>query len=331
MHYFEVTFLFIVLCCQWCLASKHDNYPYGNPWFYSNATKTSHFARSNRTKEEAEALWEQTLQKPFSMDEFVKILHDYTHCGMYTSEESKSDIINIAIGRTGSGTLKQAFLMNKLPGHHTTYCTALDAQRAGYKAVVVTIRDPVARILSGYQRREDGNPDSNKIENRMFQREFCGEGTDVNFYLDALRDRDHRKHRTALELTYGPTRQSYMIPLSQHYALTDPRLRIRVYYLCTQHLSDDFEELGKMLNWTRPSAARDFYLAEQQNPKKKGGKLRRLGSISGTRSEVKAQEVSPVNVRWIHEEVYKQDYELYIRHCGPHRGKVNYHDGPALV
>jgi hypothetical protein len=298
---------------------KPSEYPYGNPWFFDVGNITS--KKGVRTKEESDRLWAKTLEKPFSMDEFVSILRDYTHCRMRPANTTHASVINLAVGRTGSGTLKQALLINDLPGHHTTYCTALHAQRAGYQAVVLTIRDPAARILSGYQRRAEGATTS-KEENAAFNDEFVGKKKGVNFYLDALRDPKHPKHRIALELTYGRNRQSYMIPIAQYYGLTNPELKIRVYFLCTPTLSDDFENLGKYLNWTKPTAAREFYLTSQK---------RRLGSISNTKSEVAAQTVSPENARWIREVVYKADSELNIRYCGEHRKNISYHDGYSLV
>ena len=315
----------IALCMLGCQGFHYktnpDVYPFNNPWYYKTNEARNFKYRSNRTKEMADKLWQDTINEPFSMKRYVDILWDYRHCRMYTAEEKKSSIINIAVGRTGSGTLKQALIQNGLPGHHTTLCTALDAQWAGYQAVVVTIRDPVARILSGYQRREEGET-SSKIENKMFMANFTGKGKDVNYYLDALRDRHNKMHLTAKQLTYGPSRQSYMIPLAEYYGLTHPELKIRVYYLCTSALSDDFEKLATLLGWPKPSAARDFYLSTQK---------RRLGSISSTKSEIAAQKVSEVNAKWIHEDVYKADSELYMRYCGPHKKEVNYHDGPSLV
>jgi hypothetical protein len=118
--------------------------------------------------------------------------------------------------------------------------------------------------------------ESNKLENAAFSKHFTSKGQNAIFYLDALRDVKNPKHRIALELTCGGGQQSYMMPHSEYYGLTDKRLRIRVYFLCTPNLSDDFENLGKYLNWTKPSAARDYYLSTKEG--------RRLGSISKTKS-----------------------------------------------
>jgi hypothetical protein len=313
--------LIILLSAVISSAVIKEGYPYGNPWFYQGIDDHTHNNRSNRTKEEADALWSHTIKQPFNLETHTAILDDYRRCRMYSSNKTSSSIINLAIGRTGSGTLKQALIMNNLPGHHTTQCTALDAQKAGYHAVVLTIRDPAARILSGFQRREEMASHS-KVENVAFNKEFMSRKKGINNYIDALRDPNHHQHQIALELTYGGGRQSYMIPLAQYYGLTNPELKIRVYFLCTPNLSDDFENLGKYLGWPKPSAARDFYLSQ---------KHRRLGTISSTKSEVAAEVLSPENDRWIHEVLYKADSELNIRYCGEHRKNISYHDGYSLV
>ena len=278
------------------------------------------YGRNHRSKEEAGKKWQESIAKPFNLETYTSILNEHAHCRMHSSNSS---IINIAVGRTGSGTLKQAFLMNKLPGHHTTMCTALNAQYRGYKAIAITVRDPVARIISGYQRRAEGST-MKKVENRFFYKHFIEQKKTINDYLDALRVVSHPLHISALESTYGPGRQSYMMPLAEYYGLTNPILNITVYLLCTSSLSDDFESLGKLLGWPRPSAARDFYLSEQSEAKHY--RVRRLGSISHKKSETAVKTVSPTNIAWVRE-IYQSDYAINEKFCANKTSMIRMNQG----
>lgn len=309
-----IFFLFFLVTVD---GKKDDDSPtppisLGTRWAHHN------FSNHSRTYDEAHKLWIETVKLPFSIATHVAILREHAHCKLEPSKESGSSIINIAVGRTGSGTLKQSFLRNELPGHHATLCTALDVQNLGYDAIVITIRDPVARLLSGYQRRAEGTT-LKKTENLMFYNAFTKD-RNVNHYVDALRDVTHPLHVSALELTYGVKTQSYMMSLSEYYLLVDPRLHLKVYFLCTPTLSVDFKKLAEYYKWPVPTAAGDLYeeqLKASANNKRRllaSGDGRNLGSVSGTKSEVAAQHLSEVNAKWFHQ-IYEMDTLLNKRYC----------------
>lgn len=67
------------------------------------------------------------------------------------------DVTNLAIARTGSESLRDALVHNSQPAHHNHDCTLRRVADKGAARVVVSVRHPLARIVSGYQRRVEGN------------------------------------------------------------------------------------------------------------------------------------------------------------------------------
>ena len=91
--------------------------------------------------------------------------------------------------------------------HHDHACSLRDASRAGYDRVVISLRDPAARLVSGFQRRVAGG--AKKRANRDLADIF---GDDVDGYVEALRDVTHAKHAAALRVSLAPNAQHWPCP-----------------------------------------------------------------------------------------------------------------------
>ena len=142
-----------------------------------------------------------------------------------------NDVANLAVARTGSDSITKALQANRQNAHHNHDCTLADMAAVGARRVIVSLRHPAARIVSGFQRRALGqNPSSRvrgdtktslskttaeKAANLLFVESFVPFGVDE--YVSALRLPEHPKHRAAIDATYGKKRQSYMIPLIGFY------------------------------------------------------------------------------------------------------------------
>ena len=140
----------------------------------------------------------------------------------------------LAVARTGSETIHVSIGRNA-PHNHD--CRLKDLERFGARYVFVSLRDPVARISSGVRRRREGH-NGGKKANDDFNDAFPGEHALRN-YVDALRFPSHPSHSRALSVTYGPIRQSFMLPINEYY-LARARNTSRVLFVCTDRLVDDF-------------------------------------------------------------------------------------------
>jgi len=126
----------------------------------------------------------------------------------------------LAIARAGSDTviltMKRWERGLSHPFPHDHYCTLEDYAARGARRVVVSLRDPVSRLISGYMRRMEGHSmrDSNGYNSR-FDRAFS---SSLESYVAALVDPHDKLHREALEVTYGDGgTQNYMMPVVEFY------------------------------------------------------------------------------------------------------------------
>jgi len=133
----------------------------------------------------------------------------------------------LAIARAGSDTviltMKRWERGLSHPFPHDHYCTLEDYAARGARRVVVSLRDPVSRLISGYMRRMEGHSmrDSNGYNSR-FDRAFS---SSLESYVAALVDPHDKLHREALEVTYGDGgTQNYMMPVVEFY-LSLPRAK----------------------------------------------------------------------------------------------------------
>jgi hypothetical protein len=185
----------------------------------------------------------------------------------------------------------------------------------GAERVIISLRHPVSRVISGYQRRmetENGKPGS-KSANAEFSKAFKKGGLEE--YISALRLPYHAKHETALAVTYGPERQSYMLPLVGFYLGGQdlpPKvgLHVEVHFACTPTLSSDFVTAG------------DRWGVTNFKPMKESVQSHHKSSVSSDSTNGGSTFLSDENVAWL-SAVYKKDVELYDSHCAADRGKAH--------
>jgi hypothetical protein len=238
----------------------------------------------------------------FSLELLLAHREAKRHCWMGVDDwlpgaTSEQGLGYLAVARTGSESLQIAIQQNlpsvRVPHNHD--CTLRDLESINVSNVVISLRDPLARISSGVSRRLDLKH-FDKQANEKFVTNFNGSNA-VNEYVTALRQPSHPMHSVAMEVTVGPKRQSYMLPITEFY-LARALGVARVTFVCTDTLTDDFNTL-----------ARNLGLPQNMNT--------HTHKSSGSSSDqifVQAR-FSEENARWIRR-LYAEDVRLVEEHCG---------------
>ena len=232
-------------------------------------------------------------------------------------------VSNLAIARTGSETLALFLRALGQPSHHGHDCTLVDVARAGgARRVVVSLRDPLARLVSGFQRRMEGN-NERKVWNRVMAKCFDAAAGGLTRFVEALRDADDPLHTDALLAVYGPTRQSYMVPVVEYYlqgmvatdragtryVTEDDGLDVEVAFVCTPTLDSDLEALER--RWRLGAAD-----GSSKSGREKGEKHTHSSSMhSGSHDRLLRSELQEFVER-----VYAADKALYAAHCNASGG-----------
>jgi len=127
------------------------------------------------------------------------------------------DVIPLAIARAGSDTVIHTMQRweRKENAHeygHDHTCTLADYAAKGARRVVISLREPVSRLISGFMRRMEGHAEHDY--NKRFEKAF----KTPDSYVTALVDPRDKLHREALEVTYGDGgTQNYMTPVVEFY------------------------------------------------------------------------------------------------------------------
>ena len=281
-------------------------------------------------------LSEDDVAKPFSVARHIALKAPVCNLPRF----NPNDITNLAVARTGSQSLNKYLKLNSHPSQHLHDCT-LDAKaRSGARRVIVSLRHPVARFVSGYQRRLDKSSDTVRSRKRpanvLFREMF--EETGLDDYITALRDPSHAKHRAALECTYGAgDRQSYVLPVVGFYlggpcaayeiekARQGGYSEVEVRFACTSTLTADFIEAGK--SWgTHFTASEEVQKTHQSGlasdrvaGEAVAGEIRR-GNNSAPTAKTMADLLKLRNetISWVNSE-YSKDVVFYEAHCGKER------------
>lgn len=222
---------------------------------------------------------------------------------------NESNIGNLAIARTGSESLTRALARNNLYAHHKHDCDIVSLVAKGARTVMVSLRDPVTRLVSGVQRRASKDRmNKKKAANKQFKSLFIETNRVSDHFFAALRDSSHPLHPQALGVTFGPRRQSYMMPLVEFYLdlsrlepgsdLQKKVFKTKLWFLCTESLTDDFNRAAKILGLSRPM-------------KKKASRHH----TSPVRSDQEKELLSLQNREWI-TSLYARDAQLHHLFCG---------------
>ena len=259
------------------------------------------------------------LNRPFNLAALVS-LRTPNRCASVLWKFHAGDITNLAIARTGSESITKSLLESGQPAHHVHDCTLAALSNRGATRLLVTLRHPVARIISGYQRRMDPNVSTNKVQmaNIIFAEVFS---RGVDDFVSALRLPQHRYHREALECTYGPDRQSFMLPLVGWYFgdavselnHSEDSREVEIRFLCTNRLSADFRAAASAFGF----ALTPLHSSHQSNISSDAAAMALDVNSSLLNADVvpKKLQLSRPNVEWL-EEVYKKDIEFVTKRCG---------------
>ena len=295
-------------------------------------------ARSNRqsghhqfhgTRDERSPAPGNQTRGPFNLHELVALRHPAVEdkCGPSKSGKSygPGEVANLAIARTGSESLTKALKKNEQRSHHNHDCRLADVVFYGARRVVISLRHPVARIVSGFQRRLDSSLSSNikKYPNKALGENFRSTGLDD--YVAALKDPRHPKHEIALDVTYGENRQSFMLPMVGYYlgvgfsGAGSEQAQVEVRFLCTPTLSRDFVRAGEAwgLTFSSMSANTAQHHASTVHSDESSSTRTTALHESYDSSSAVAKKVALSNAsRAFIEGVYARDVDLYERHCG---------------
>jgi len=274
-------------------------------------TARSEVKKQDNTKEyqdysQYQSLPSAYLKRPFNLTTLVS-MRTPNRCANVLWKFHAGEITNLAVARTGSETVTQSLLVSGLPAHHNHDCTLAAMSNRGATRLLVTLRHPVARIISGYQRRMDQNVSKNKDKqaNVEFAKVFS---RGVDDYVSALRLPQHRYHKEALECTYGPNRQSFMLPLvGWYFGDTESESdhdeyssEVQIRFLCTNKLSVDFMAAASAFGF----ALSPLQFSHRSNISSDGG-VEIMPNL----------QLSRPNIEWL-EEVYKKDIAFVTKRCG---------------
>ena len=205
----------------------------------------------------------------------------------------RSRVVNLAIARTGSESVTRTMAAAGAAAHHDHACSLRDASRAGYDRVVISLRDPAARLVSGFQRRVAGG--AKKRANRDLADTF---GDDVDGYVEALRDVTHAKHAAALRVSLAPNAQHWLMPIEEYYLRGfEPRANgsLAVAFVCTEALDAGVRAVAARWDLRAPPATEAT--THHASPNKSHGGM-----------------LAPANAAYVRA-LYARDAALHAAHC----------------
>ena len=205
----------------------------------------------------------------------------------------RSRVVNLAIARTGSESVTKTMQAVGAAAHHDHACSLRDASRAGYDRVVISLRDPAARLVSGFQRRVAGG--ARKRANRDLADAF---GDDVDGYVEALRDTTHAKHAAALRVSLAPNAQHWLMPIEEYYLRGfEPRANgsLAVAFVCTEALDAGVRAVAARWDLRAPPVTEAT--THHASPNKSHGGM-----------------LAPANAAYVRA-LYARDAALHVAHC----------------
>eukprot|EP00747_Dinoflagellata_sp_TGD_P075412 gnl/TRDRNA2_/TRDRNA2_158728_c0_seq1.p1 gnl/TRDRNA2_/TRDRNA2_158728_c0~~gnl/TRDRNA2_/TRDRNA2_158728_c0_seq1.p1 ORF type:complete len:1093 (+),score=94.02 gnl/TRDRNA2_/TRDRNA2_158728_c0_seq1:1-3279(+) len=241
------------------------------------------------------------VNEPFSLDRLVRFKDSKRSCSPPTEplpELNHSAVVSVAVARTGSETVTDFLKAHGQPAFHKHSCTLDQIMEAGAGVVIISLRDPVSRYLSGVQRRTEGNQ-ADKRSNHMFTDNF----EDADSFVTALRDVNDEKHSVALQITYQPSSQMWMVPVVEFYLAGNPTVDPnRVKFVCTPTLTKDLQRTATDLGLAVPEGNESEIHTHKSN-------------VSSDSAHAHSTMLSDVNREWL-QEIYSADYALFDKHCG---------------
>ena len=209
--------------------------------------------RENSSVERKHPLSAEVIARPYNL---VDELRDRRECRLHGNAHvyRGDEVVGLSIARAGSESVALALKRDGTPSHHWHECGLADYARKGARRFIVSLRDPVARLISGYQRRMEMNH-VKYGPNLYFTRHF----KTLDAYVDALYEPENVNHSAAFDVTYGGSSQNFMLPIEEFYlgGLTRGRpegnssVAAEVCYACIESLDDDLDALLRRWGLTR--------------------------------------------------------------------------------
>mmetsp|Transcript_23848 Transcript_23848/g.49490 ORF Transcript_23848/g.49490 Transcript_23848/m.49490 type:complete len:609 (+) Transcript_23848:54-1880(+) len=270
------------------------------------------------------------LDRSFSLQDMIRS-KDTALCAKKLPPLNGSMVLSVSVARTGSETLSRMLESTGL-NLHDHQCNAHTLLEHGAGHVIVSLRHPVSRIVSGMQWHTHVynmtlaigaflNSSSSKLSiagatgahNEQSERSDRGQFShgaydlqhkvfsfdDFNHsYVDALRNTSDPNHRIALDVQYRPYSNSVFMPVVDFYikGLTNEE-RGRVSFVCTCTLKEDMDRVSNELNLNLDTEI-----------------LTHESVSSSDDPEVQLQWLSQRNIDWIRE-IYAADEAFYLQHC----------------
>ncbi|CAL1141764.1 unnamed protein product, partial [Cladocopium goreaui] len=284
---------------------------------------------------------ESLLDRSFSLEDMIRS-KDTALCAKKLPPLNGSMVLSVSVARTGSETLSRMLESTGL-NLHDHQCNAHTLLEHGAGHVIVSLRHPVSRIVSGMQWHTHVynmtlaigaflNSSSSKLSiagatgahNEQSERSDRGQFShgaydlqhkvfsfdDFNHsYVDALRNTSDPNHRIALDVQYRPYSNSVFMPVVDFYikGLTNEE-RGRVSFVCTCTLKEDMDRVSKELNLNLDTEI-----------------LSHESVSSSDDPEVQLQWLSQRNIDWIRE-IYAADEAFYLQHCSHCEPNAKPHD-----
>eukprot|EP00435_Cladocopium_sp_Y103_P000058 s1588_g1.t1 len=144
------------------------------------------------------------------------------HCHLQSAQLKRS-IVTLSIPMAGSGTgMTDA----------SQLCQVSQVLANGARHVLVPLRHPLARLLTGFQPQ--------------------GQFNSLNQFLDSLRNSSDEKHQLALDVAYRPGGANFLLPVRQFYlgdSVPSPERQQRVVsFICRCRMEEELKRISKRLH-----------------------------------------------------------------------------------
>ena len=256
---------------------------------------------------------ESLLDRSFSLEDMMRS-KDPALCDEQLPPLNGSMVLSVSVARAGSETLSR--MLGSTGLHlHDHQCTAHTLLEHGAGHVIVSLRHPVSRIVSGLQWHAHGDMAQAAAADAGYEAELRDLGhlslaayhlqeevfsfDEFNHsYVDALRNVSDPNHRIAMDVQYRPYSNNMFIPVVDFYmkGITDKELS-RLSFVCACTLKEDMDRVSQKLNLNLDTEI-----------------LSHESASSSDDPEVQRQWLSQRNVDWIRE-IYAADEAFYLEHC----------------
>lgn len=167
---------------------------------------------------------QRLLEEKFSLSKLAAAKDSQRHCHLQSAQLKRS-IVTLSISMAGSGS--------GMTDELDELCQVPQVLANGAGHVLVPLRHPLARLLTGFQQAQ------------MVQ------FNTLNQFLDSLRNSSEEKHQLALDLAYRPGRANFLLPLQFYLGDSVPsseRQRRVVSFICRCRMEEELKRISQSLH-----------------------------------------------------------------------------------